>query len=344
MKPSPTGALDDNRPVEEKAKDYTHAEMGFATIPNWVEKQFLKFFDLRNQDGSLTCGAQSGAKALGIENHKEEGSFQTFSALPIYDIRFNKPSGGMMITDIGKGCTQGSVFETSVKSQNLGETACNFPFYLSQSDKIVMEKYRAGGYVPNVPIEINTIASITDQGKGVVIAIFFQEDEWRQTMVVNNPNLQRENALRHFVVVTDYTLLDGKKYLVIEDSANLETSIEKKGQRLMTEEFFNKRCYGALYLLERPNTAPVKPKYAFLAPLTYGMRNNADVKALQSILKHESLMNLAIPSTGNYLDKTAEAVLKWQIKHNVASLEELNRLKGRRVGSKTITKLNELYK
>ncbi len=59
--PSPTGALDDTRPLEERIKDFSHTEVGFASLPNWQEKMFLKFFDTRNQDGSLTCGAQSGA-------------------------------------------------------------------------------------------------------------------------------------------------------------------------------------------------------------------------------------------------------------------------------------------
>lgn len=341
-----TGALDDNRTAEQKALDWKYEEVAFAALPNWQEKQFLKFFDLRNQASSLTCGAQSAAKALGIENHKEVGEFINFSAKPIYRKRVNYPSGGMILPDLLNIASKtGTTLESRIPSQNMGETPINADFALTSEDTAIMEKYRAGGYV-QVPINIDTVASITDQDKGVVIAIFFQEDEWNQTMVVNNPNLQKENALRHFVVVTDYTLLDGKKHLVIEDSANGNTSIEKKGQRLMTEEFFNKRCYGAGYLLDRPNPTggTVKPKYTFKRVLLYGLKNDIDVKALQSILKYEGLLNNTIPSTGNYLSMTAQAVLKWQIKHNVASLEELNALKGMRCGIKTINKLTELYK
>ncbi len=336
-----TGALDDTRPLDERVKDYSHTEVGFATLPNWQEKVTFKFFDKRDQDGSLTCGAQSGAKALGIENHKEEGKFITFSALPIYQQRTNSPSGGMMLVDVLGGCVTGSTLEEYLKSQLLGETAANKAYVLLQRDKDVIEKYKAGGYVPDVSVNIDTIASITDQDKGVVIAIFFQEDEWRKTFVVNNPNLTRDNALRHFIVVTDYTLIDGKKYLIVEDSANGVTSIGQKGQRLMSEDFFNRRCYGAGYLLDRPNTAPDKPKYVFLRPLQYGMMNHPDVKALQDVLKYEGFLNKAVPSTGNYLDLTAASYLKWAVNHNLAPLNQLNG--GKNVGPLGRQLLNKLY-
>ncbi len=232
--------------------------------------------------------------------------------------------------------------EKNLPSQFLGETAANKPYSLSVEDKEIMEKYKAGGYVPDVALNIDVVASITDQDKGVVIAIFFQEDEWRQTMVVNNLTLTKENALRHFVVVTDYTLIGGKKHLVIEDSAYGVTSIEQKGQRLMSEEFFSKRCYGAGYLLDRPNTDILKPQHVFLRALTYGMMADKDVVSLQDILKYEGFLNKSVPSTGNYLNLTAASYLKWAVFHNIAPLHNLNG--GKNVGPLGRTLLNKLYK
>jgi peptidoglycan hydrolase-like protein with peptidoglycan-binding domain len=48
-------------------------------------------------------------------------------------------------------------------------------------------------------------------------------------------------------------------------------------------------------------------------------------------------------STGYYGSITAKGVLEWQLKHNVAPVDEINSLQGRRVGPATIAKLNEIY-
>ena len=53
-------------------------------------------------------------------------------------------------------------------------------------------------------------------------------------------------------------------------------------------------------------------------------------------------MKQSVPSTGLYKEITRQAVLKFQVKHNIASPKELARLNGKRVGPKTIAKLNQL--
>src|SRR3990167_4423797 len=73
-------------------------------------------------------------------------------------------------------------------------------------------------------------------------------------------------------------------------------------------------------------------------------QQNDDIKMLQNILKNEGLFpSNPNMNTGYYGAITAKAVLQWQIKHSVADLLELNSLAGRRVGEKTIKKLNEIY-
>jgi hypothetical protein len=141
---------------------------------------------------------------------------------------------------------------------------------------------------------------------------------------------------------------DGKRYikaLVIEDSWG--TSYGKAGQRIITEDFFKVRNFYSAYAMNFAfdNIGIIKPKYNFTKVLNFSPIYfvDADVKALQDILKYEGLMATNIQSTGYYGAITADAVLAFQRKYSIASEIELNQLKGRTVGLKTIKKLNSLY-
>ena len=83
-------------------------------------------------------------------------------------------------------------------------------------------------------------------------------------------------------------------------------------------------------------------KYEFKNVLTYGMES-AEVKALQKALQLDGVFPATQSITGFYGGITANSVLAFQKKYNVASLAELLLLRGRRVGPKTLAKLNELF-
>ena len=92
------GVIADPRPDEERKKDYVSEEVFGAPAIQWVEKpesrwnKFKEFF----QYISSSCGAQSLAKMLGIENHIEEGKFVHFSARCPYTRRKNYPDKGKL--------------------------------------------------------------------------------------------------------------------------------------------------------------------------------------------------------------------------------------------------------
>ena len=67
------------------------------------------------------------------------------------------------------------------------------------------------------------------------------------------------------------------------------------------------------------------------------------MKALQDILKYEGCLASNIESTGNYLSLTAQAVMKLQLKNQIASVKEITDLQGRRVGAKTLLYLKNNY-
>ena len=91
-------ALLDNRPAEEKEKDYTFEEIvASVNKVEWVEKPRKEWrkFPIFNQDGSGSCVAQTEAKEMGIMRWLKDGIYVHFSAADIYQRRSNKPGGGM---------------------------------------------------------------------------------------------------------------------------------------------------------------------------------------------------------------------------------------------------------
>lgn len=342
------GVAEDTRTIEAKSKDWTLEETASVLPVEWKEKTIdtARYFGRRDQDGSSSCMAQSGVKMLGIENTVEEGIFNVMSATPIYQARANKPGLGMWQQDLlSLLCKPLACLESQLPSQKLSESQIDASYPKTDDETSTAERYRAGGYA-FIPVDINKIASVISQGKAVQLLMFFLADEWwGYTMPkMINPNLAvwDSKSLHHGIVAVDFGLVNGVKSLFIEDSSVLE---QENGQRIITEDFLLKRCYGAGFLLPLDNKhADInKPKHKFTTPLEYGMIKNKDVKELQDILKFEKFMLNSIPSTGNFLALTAQALKKWQVAHDILDFQNENNLTLIRVGSKTINKLNEIY-
>jgi len=91
-----------------------------------------------------------------------------------------------------------------------------------------------------------------------------------------------------------------------------------------------------------PPPVPKIPKHTFTKVMEYGT-SSEDIRALQGVLK--SLGYFKFDNITNYYGYyTAQAVYAFQVANQVASPEELNSLQGRRVGPKTLAKLNEIQK
>jgi len=347
MNTTHTGVILDPRTEVEKAKDFQADELVTFALVDWKEKPKAEWnkFPIRDQNGSLTCVAQTGAKVLGIENHLEESKFIEFSARDIYERRANKPSGGMWGQNALSIMSQfGATLEEKLPSQNMHEYEIEAPFVRTEEDLTIAKKYRGGGYV-QLPIDIDKVADVVlNQKKAVMIYIFGDYSEWDVVIPkINKPETDVYSAyFRHAITVVDAFLYNGEKCVLIEDSWG--KGFGEQGQRIVTETFFKSRVYFAGYLLNLSNEAQqtLKPKHTFTKILKFGMRNT-DVKALQDILKYEGVFPVTVSSTGNYFQVTAKGVLAFQRKHNVAGESELAKLNGMHAGPKTVAKLNQLY-
>lgn len=369
-----SGALIDTRPEEEKENDYQFGEIVAAVNPvNWVEKPQTGWrkFPIFNQDGSGSCVAQTLAKLLGILYWLKNQLYVHFSATHIYQRRANKPSGGMAGVDAFDIARKGATLEELVPSQNLTDAQMDGA-EIPQYKQDVGEVFRIGNYVSLPTKDIDTIASVIQTtSKGVMVWFYFEHREWTDVPQVLNPNLdlQAASTSRHSVTAVDFTLYQGKKALIIEDSWGLGYGVG--GQRIITEDFFRIRNWFAAYPINfafddqtqpqpepQPLPGPGKPKYTFTKPLVFILwdssknqpanlvlheNQKSDVVVLQNILKYEGHSPSNVASTGYYGSITAKAVYAFQVAHKVAPLSELDSLRGRRVGEKTIKALNEIY-
>lgn len=350
-------AIDPRTPVQ-KAQDFSHEEVAAAAAPFvvWTEKAKYQWrrFPKRDQAYSSSCMAHSGVKMLGVENVVEEGKFVKLSALPVYRARANYPGLGMWQQNLFDLLSKPTAcLEEQMPSMAMSESVMNLPVTLTKEMRSKAEYYRSNGYLFLPPGDIDEIAKVIDRGKAVHLIMFFTGEEyWRDVPVLIQTDMtdpRDDRALRHGITAVDYTLYQGKKALVIEDSAGGESTIDQSGQRIITEDFLKARCYGAGYLIFRKNAeeAVPKPQYNFTRSLWFGLKGDPEVAALQKILQYEGFLPYLLGSSplplGNFLQMTASALKKWQVKHGILDFSNEPDVRKVRFGPKSIRLANSLY-
>ena len=247
--------------------------------------------------------------------------------------------GGVDVFNVAK---KGVTLEVLVPSQNLND---------SQMDGIKIEKYKedVGGifkidnYI-TLPIkDIDTVASVLQvTNKAVMVWFFFENSEWaKNTPTIDNPNLDlyASGTARHSVTAVDFTLVNGKKTIVIEDSWGFWNGFS--GQRTITEDFFKARNFFAAYPMSFSfdGTVVPKPQHNFLINMQLNQMSD-EIKVLQDCLKYEGLFPSNIDSSGFFGAITKNAVQAFQLKYNIVTSADLG---FGRVGPKTRAQLNLIY-
>lgn len=297
------GALHDDRHQSLKDLDYKHEEVASAVAPLWLKKTSYRHYPVKDQSNSSSCVANATALIMGIENELEEGEYVDLSARDIYTKRMNMPGEGMYFVDaLAIAKNYGATLEVCMPSNGKGEVKMNENIDRKVSDTQIAKVFKAGGYV-QLPIDIDTIASVSEKGKGILLGFTFNFDEWTST-----PKLLHDTApLHHGVAGVDFTLADDSKALIIQDSWGLHNTTIK-GQRIITEDFLKARCTFAGYLLDLSND-PTKR--------TFKPSFDGSTKSLQDILKFEGFFPTTIESTGYFGSITKAALIKFQLAHNI---------------------------
>lgn len=319
------GAID-NQTEEAKAKNYSLSEVCLSPSPViWLEKsqdQWRKIPTIRNQDGSGSCVCQTYATELAIIFEQKYGVWVDFSSTFPYQMRSKPMISGCNSTDRYSVFPKlGSLFESYMPSMLMTD---------AQMMSVKKEKYYddlAKTFqvkAIELPLDFETVAStIQSTGKGVMIWVKFHSEEW-----TDNPTIGTKSPTSgHSICAIDYFLIDGKKYLLIIDSWGKNYAIQ--GYRLISEEYFNARCFLASYLktfeTQNNDTVPDRPKF------------DGSIVSLQKCLKWEGLFPANVPEVENLGNITRSALIKFQLRYNISPAQG-------NFGPITKERLLELYK
>lgn len=354
-----TGALIDERPDSEKARDFVHDEVAAAAAPQLREIHSISdipFYELRDQDGSSTCMNQAYAKMRGITIAQRVQQYAPLSGGFAYRRRYNKPQPGMALHDILKlGKEHGLPFELIDPSQNMTEeqieNARELP-YTDEIAEVITDPRERYFYVEH---NFDAIADVILQGYPVLVMIFANRNEYQIIPQIKQADLNPVTAsIRHGICAHDAFIYKGKEYILIDDSwgilnsdadDELERELKKRGQRLFSREWVNKRVYGAGYIrdLNFEEGGDDRPRHTFDCDLEYvpNYTEDPEVVALQNVLKYEGVFARDIASSGWYGPYTVSAVGAFQLKHGVVDSKQSPGYG--RTGPLTRSKLNELY-
>lgn len=327
------GALPDTRPEEEKALDVKFNEVvASADVVDW-SNPYEPTYPIYDQGQACDCVAMTSAKLLGVYYLQKYQEWVDFSAGWVYWHRINKPDGGMGSWDVWnilkqKGANLEDLFPTKKTDIDIDNSKI-YPHFYDVSKNFTIDTSI------DLPVgDIDSVASVIQKTKkAVMVWYYFTANEWSlDEPVIYYPNLNINQALRHSVSAVGYKMINGTKYLIIDDSAWFG-GIKR---RYISEVFHRARNFYAGYFMNFKFEAPTqKPKYQFTKDLFFGM-TDPDIKALQDILKYEGLLASNIQSTGYFGSLTLDAVKKFQVKYNIMPASGY-------VGPKTREILNQLY-
>ncbi len=308
------GACIDTRTEEQRQKDYNIKEVvASAAIVDWKEKKEWRTFPIQNQGRSSSCVEHTIAKIAGILLYLKEGIYIPFSKA-YYQLRSNKPTGGMIGVEAFEIWRKNGIpLESLVPSEEMTDTQMD-AIEVEQYEKDIAKIFAISNHIGIDNGDFEKIASVIQQtGKGIMSWFYFTTEEWSKLYpeVIDN-SLMITTGLRHSVTVVDYGLINGKKYLKIEDSAHFSGLTE----HLISEEFFRARNWFNRYPMNFQFEEEVEEEISIDIELTkdleFGMTDN-DVVILQNLLKKLGFFATNIDSTGYYGAITKDAVMKFQL-------------------------------
>lgn len=327
-----TGVLGDPRTDERVQNGWKIDEILAESAPlNWRPKFISELvqYPVWNQSQSSACVAFSKAKQVSIKISQLTGTWLDFSPSSIYQLRSNRPQGGMNIADANEIVSKrGTSIEALMKSQNLTETQINSVPRTLVADLFAKAIAEAVVSYLYIPINIDRIAQSIESGKSVSLLIFGEYDEYsRMVPMVTNPNLTYEQApIRHEIVAVDYYInSQNQKVIHCNDSAHFGGI----PLRDITEDFLTKRCILAdaidVFTFD-PDIVSDRPSY-----------DGVTIISAQKCLRYEGLFPNNVDFVENLGPVTRDAINKFQRKYG------LHPTGTGTLGPLTKGKLKELY-
>ncbi len=361
MPPFGTGAIKD-RP---DARDYQWAEIGFGSLPfDWstgfdIEATLSSTLGIpgfklpvKNQGASGSCGGQAWSYQNEVLEAIFSKTFEERSAKYIYEQTYVYPAGSAGRDNATILIKQGDAQESLLSSYEQGAPPSEWymqKMTINDSMRLDAKKSRLLSYA-NVALDIDTVAQAIRDNSGVVLGITGTNNgSWFSSMPVPPINTPPGSRWYHWIYAGKAKIINGKKYVGFLNSWG--SAIGESGWQWISEDYFNCMTLDDYHGQSAVwsawthvfNTAP-EPTFShnFAVEIRFGS-SGAEVVALQKALQLDGEFPATVPTTGYYGDITRRAVLAFQVKYQVAPMNELSSLNGKLVGTKTRAKLNQLF-
>lgn len=333
-----------------KPKAWLHSEIagGFESAL-WKEKVIDDFatYPKRNQGKQNSCVAYWLAKQLAVDELQENGVWRELSPRSVYSYMAIKGAGGSSSIESAKfACKFGLTLEHLLPSDGLEEKEMQSDKGYATDAKQIALVYKPGSYI-ECNTDFDTLASViaTHRAQGIKktigISMIGKNNGTMSSMFPQPPTGKQDNTTwYHRVTVTDFGLMNGKKYISIDNSMGEAWGI--KGQQFLGEEYAP-FIYGGIYTLNQPDNwqqlAPasvVMPKYKWEYDMTVGS-SGKDVEMLQTALQSLGMFPISkiIKPTGVFGGLTRNSVITFQ---NAFAIPQTGN-----VGPITRAKLNEIF-
>ena len=317
--------------IVTESKPHEDYQLGMSSIPfDWTKGYDINytFSKVKNQYQSYSCGGQALAYYKEVLYRSEEQSAK-FIYAPIH-----AENGGSSSEALGQRVKKvGSTKESLCLSYtNDGTTNESFMTRASDITDEAMtyassNKSLKYAYVRH---DIESVAQAIRDNNGCIIGITGQNNNsW--TSANPQPPVGNDDTWNHWVYATWAGMYKGKRAIKFINSWG--KYIGDLGYQYITEDYFKSNNIFSVWVLTEN---AIIPRYIFTKPIAFG-ETSKDITYLQKRLVEEGYNQ---PITGYYHKITAQNVLAYQRKHNVASEGELTYLAGRRVGKKTLAMLN----
>jgi len=340
-----TGVIGDDRTPKQIDNAFDNREISGTTVPVWKEKTVWKSYPIKRQWGTFECVAQSTTKHLAINNINDFAGYIPLSSGFFYDWRSNKPQGGIGHVDaMGIAVNRGSCRDERIR-QRFRESDSAPEITQSMIDEAKM--FKGTAFFEDKVRSLDSVAQIIDERGSCFVWFWFDENghEWwlpYPRIIYPNLGTNDRGATRHAVLAVDYGLINGKRYLKIEDSAGNSTALNDQDRFIDAD--FMKRCFVSGYVVDFVNPPAIdKPKWTGKKTLQVGSKGE-DVKTLQKILSLEGFFNYP-EFTGQFYGATRMGVIKLQEKYASEILTPLGLSKGTgKVSTQTLKWLLANYK
>lgn len=314
------GVIDD--PEEIKDLHDFHEIVAASAAPVWSEKAPLAWrkFPEQFQWNSSSCVWFTMAKIALILFFLETKRVMKFSA-GYYRRRANYPTPGTAFEDVKYKASLGIPTEQILPSENLTENQMNtivIPEYVEDS----ADAFAVSPDWVRLPLDFDVVAATLNKtNKGIMVWFDFGKGEFFDQGEPVHKNVKQ--IYRHSVCAIDQFTYKGRQYILIEDSAEVDTKYGH--QKLITRDFFDRHALLAAYPMNFKFNADKKEKPIY----------DGGVVSLQNCLKYEGVFPSNIESTGYLGSVTRESVMKFQERYGLDQTGN--------VGPKTTAKLKELY-